>query len=1174
MYMGSVMCFTTTYAQNKAHNKTHKTKHGETMSANLINKSAVAIAITASLTATAFAADKYQKYNFTNQAPVAIKTGTINLEKNNKTPSAWLIKLTAPSLAESAINGKLSKSASTQAVANINKTQNSVMSAIQALSSDIEVISKTRNLTNGIVVKADGKLLSSLLGNSSVSDILPIYDTELDVVASAEYMKGTALVNAGVASGQGIRVAILDTGVDYTHAAMGGPGTAEAWEAAIADPADTPAWPQGNVIGGYDFVNFDPDPIDFDQSHGTHVTHSVLGLAPDADVYMYSVCANFCSGAAQMMALEAAMDPNGDGDIADRVDVINMSLGGDFGTTRGGAVQEMLDKAALLGVVSAISAGNDGPTPFIVGGPSTTKSVMSVGAMTHPTLESNLISSSLNGSEISAGSAGFGPQELDFTDANSTIVYPEANQNGCEAFADDVDFTDQVVLIDRGACTFTSKVLNAQTKGAKFVIIANNVEGGGAIGLGGFDAAITIPSVGISMEDGQIIKDALAAEEALTFSFTSELIKTPGAIASFTSRGPSSDGWLKPEITAPGVSILTAYPGGGDQLSPISGTSFSSPMTAGVMALLKEALPNRTALEIKATLMNSANLDVTMEARTLNPDAALAPISYIGAGLVDAEKAAMLPVAAWDKETKQAALAFGLMNLSGHQAVTKTVTIKNFSAEAKTYSLSLDERYADDAATGAVVFDYPSSVKVPAGGSTEIEVVGHFYPSKLPEWTLDSDLLASPDGTDVLTTLEFDGALQFTDGDESFHLVYHVLPKATASAEVAAVITDEGVKRYVTNTGVVDLEAFAVPLTVEDEVGDSPYLDFQAGSIEVLEVPTSFCASGYSVFTTLTMADGMSSTNIGGFYADIDVDSDGSYDYSAQALPLDAFGYDAPGFTVTFTSSWNWAEQYIGNLYFTPGNNFTTLQSCIEEVGLMPENLGMYDATVRFRIGESQWEFHDDTGLDLATVTGVDFAISDELTMLVDDEGAEVETIAVGEKAQLLMSGDNFVMLSDSGSQALVATPMQEAGVAPVVTADQTFSVDENTENGTVIGMVKATDPDLYTSPVSEYFIQSSTSVAVMMERDGTIKVADSTLLDYDAGLTSITLDVTAIDSVGNVSEAETVVVNVNNLMDEASEQPAPPPVFTGKKSSGGSMGWISLALLPLVWLRRKKVNK
>jgi hypothetical protein len=918
----------------------------------------------------------------------------------------------------------------------------------------------------------------------------------------------------------------------------------------------------------------------------------VLGLAPDAELYVYSVCTSAnCPGIAQIMALEAAMDPNGDGDVADRVDVINMSLGGDFGTTRGGAVQELLDKAALLGVNAAVSAGNDGPTPFIVGGPSTTKNVMSVGAMTHPTNETNVITTTFNDSEIETASAGFGPKTISFTDADYSIVYPEANQNGCTAFADTVDFTGQLVLIDRGTCGFTTKVKNAQLKGAAFVIIANNKENDGAPGLGGEDDSITIPSVGISMEDGLKIKDALKAGGDITFSFGSELVKTPGAIASFTSRGPSSDGWLKPEITAPGVAIMTAYPGGGEELSPIDGTSFSSPMTAGAMALLKEALPNRTALEIKATLMNSANLDVTMEARSLNPDAELAPISFIGAGLVDVEKAANLPVAAWDKNTKQAALAYGLMNLSATDKVTKTVTIKNFTSTAKTYALSLDERYAEDTATGAISFDYPANVTVPAGGSINIDVTLTVDPAKLHEWTLDADSLSSPDGSEALTTLEFDGALLFTDGDENFHLVYHLLPKASAAVEVSSEITDEGVKNYITNTGVVDLEAFAVPLTVEDEVGDSPYLDFQAGSIEVLQVPTKFCSSGYSVFSTFIMADGFASTNIGGFYVDFDIDGDTKFDYSAQVFPLNALEEAPAGMTVAMTTAWDWSTLTVGNMYFTSGNNFVTLQTCIEDMGLTAADLGNPEtkATVRFRIGESQWEFHTDEGLDVATVTDVNFSLFEELAILVDDKGVEVEKLAVGESARVLISSqipketkagkanavqaqsssNSFIMLSDSGSQPLVAK-IAAQGSAPVVTADQNFSVDENAENGTVIGMVKATDPDVFASPVSEYIIQSSTSVAVMMERDGTIKVADSTLLDYDAGLTEITLEVTAIDSQGNISEPETVMIAVNNLKDEPSEQPQPAPV-PPKKPSGGSFGWLTLLLLPLAGLRRRK---
>jgi hypothetical protein len=316
----------------------------------------------------------------------------------------------------------------------------------------------------------------------------------------------------------------------------------------------------------------------------------------------------------------------------------------------------------------------------------------------------------------------------------------------------------------------------------------------------------------------------------------------------------------------------------------------------------------------------------------------------------------------------------------------------------------------------------------------------------------------------------------------------------------------------------------------------------------------------------------MISTMVGGTYADIDMNSDGEFDFSIQSIEFNAFADTNPaGQIVSFTTPWNSFRGSIGNIFFTSGNNFVTMQSCIESLGLVAADLGNIDATVRFRLGESHRNFHDATGVDIALATGVDFAVSNELAMLVDAEGKEVETLAVGESAKILTSGEDFVMLSGSGSHPLVAKPTQEAGVAPTVTPEQTFSVDENTENGTVIGNVLATDPDLFTSPVSEYIIQSSSSVALMMERDGTLKVADSSLLDYDAGLTSITLEVVAIDSQGNVSEAATVIVNVMNLKDEASEQPAPTPAPAPKKSSGGSTGILALLLLPLALLRRRK---
>lgn len=111
----------------------------------------------------------------------------------------------------------------------------------------------------------------------------------------------------------------------------------------------------------------------------------MLAIAPKAEIYAYKVCEKtVCNGVAQIKALETAMDPNGDDDTSDRVSTINMSIGRDFGDIEGSAVQTMITAMTKLGINIVVSAGNDGPVPFIVGGPSTNNSALSVGAMTHP----------------------------------------------------------------------------------------------------------------------------------------------------------------------------------------------------------------------------------------------------------------------------------------------------------------------------------------------------------------------------------------------------------------------------------------------------------------------------------------------------------------------------------------------------------------------------------------------------------------------------------------------------------------------------------------------------------------------------------------------------------------------------------------------------------------------
>ncbi|WP_462174895.1 S8 family serine peptidase [Pseudoalteromonas gelatinilytica] len=1130
------------------------------MSNNLIKRTAVALAVTSAMCASAQAND-FSKYNLAGKKLIKSSAVTKKEQKAHREATSWLVKLNAPAT----INAKTMGAdvASIQAQAKV--AQANVEQAINSMDLPVQVVAKTSTLVSSIVVNGNKQDVAKLLSNSQVEGIYPVYDYELHVADSADYIEATPLVSNGLATGEGVRVAVLDTGIDYTHTAFGGAGTDEAYAAAIADPASVD-WPQGKVLGGYDFINDDADPIDVTTNHGTHVSHSVNGIAPNVDLFVYSVCNSGCPGLAQLLALESAMDPNGDGDMSDRVDVVNMSLGGDYGDIANDAVGLFINQAVKLGTNVVISAGNDGAYPFIVGGPSTTENALSVGAMTHPTGEESVGSGTVNGEEAIVQPASFGPQTaFSYTSDNLELVYPDANQTACEAFADDVDFTGKGVILDRGACNFSAKVYYAQEKGAVFVIIANNTDDGTPAPMGGSEPLVTIPSVGVTFAAGTALK------AGGTFNLTVERLVMSGAIADFTSRGPSMGGLLKPEITAPGVNIMTAHPGLGDGLTGATGTSFSGPITAGAVSLLKEALPERNAFEIKATLMNTANLNVTMEPLAINPDAELAPISYIGAGLVDVNKAANLPVAAWAADTKQAALSFGLVNASETVELTKTVQVKNFSNEDKVYTLSLEQRYADDVERGSFALDYPESITVPAGQTMSFDVTATIDPATLPEWTLTDDNIGSQDATADLTNLELDGALIFSEGsDEAFHLVYHVLPKANAAMSFMPVVTDNGVAHEVTNTGAVALEPVFAPTVMTDDVDEDQRFDLVGASIETFAVSTEICESGFVTLTTLVLNEGITHSYVGGFMADFDMDQDGEYDVTVQNGKLEWFYDVEPGTAITFTHGYGSASGFLDNVYQIIGNNHLTMQSCIEAFGLTAEDMGKASASIRFRTEEETWTpiASGEGDVAMGTYTFTD-ASSDVYAMLVDDAGEVVSSIEPGASATLYNAGEDFMILSDSGSKAYAATPESDSNTPPVV-ADAEFSVNENAENGTVIGTLEATYGADLASPVTEFIVISSTSTAVSVTSSGDVVVMNQDVLDYDAGLTSIELEVVATDRSGNVSESAMVTVTVNNLADEASEQPVVVEE-PKKKSSSGSLAWLTLLAAPFAFMRRRK---
>lgn len=1129
-----------------------------------MKKTLLASAVSLALVGTAHAnIEQLKKANGASLHEIIGTSGQLTLVEDKTIASSWLVVLNAPAASDAMMGGTFDLQRAQSNVETAEILQQKISDQILLSDPDAQIHFSTKNLVAGLVVSASSESLAALKRDPNVLQVLPIYDSELHVAASQEYIRAVQTVQSGKATGEGVRVAVLDTGIDYTHAIFGGEGTPEAYAAASAagNQSIAPAWPIGQVVGGFDFINNDPNPIDpITAGHGTSVAHSVSGIAPNVSLYAYTVCTGGCPGAAQLRALEASMDPNGDGNLEDRVDIINMSLGGQFGSTQSlSGTQFLIQRAATLGTNVVISAGNDGNVPFRIAGPSTTPNALSVGAMTHPEAAVGVFESSvIDGESVAMVAAGFN-QSFDFAfDSTTTpLVVIPGPYTACDPLAEDVDLTGKAVLLSRGVCAFTQKVKVAQERGAAFVIIANSNPGEAPFVAGGSDPEVNTPTIMISKEVGDAIKAKLDAGDVVNFNIRSESKSGAGAIANFTSRGPSMDGLLKPEITAPGVAIDVARVGTSTGTRPVNGTSFSGPITAGAVALLRGALPERNAQEIKATLMNTANLTVHREPIEINPDAQLASISQIGAGLVDVEKAVNSPVAAWVTypeygNTQQAALSFGLQMLDQTSSMTKRVTLKNFSDEAKTYTLRIEDRYEDKTETGALTWNMPETVTVPAKQTVHFDVTLTVDPSKLPEFVLANGLFGQPLVTPMLLDqVEFDGALVFndtaTESDHDLHLVYHVIPRAEAKLALDSEMVNGKVVNRVTNTGVIPVEPFASTLVATSPVNpaingkhDIAAVTFDIGAFEG-------CRSGVALYPTLHLQEGINHLMQGNYAVDLDINNDQVWDYTVNTLLLTRFGPNFaafPGVMVSFTTPYGTLSGNFGDVLHFSGGKQVTLEACLDTVGLTIDDLGS-NITMRARTSSDSFSLFDNFIAD-SVVSSVQLSESPAVSLVKSlpldsdqkkpaalEESNEVEALQPGERAYLLRpEGDNrnFVLLSSQAEAAAVADYSAEFE-QPVVNSELTFTVNENAASGTVIGQLSAATD--FRTVVSEYLVLASSSNAIMIDASGKISVADSSALDYEGGMTKATFAVAALDTAGGVSEPVMVEISINNIPDE-----------------------------------------
>lgn len=554
---------------------------------------------------------------------------------------------------------------------------------------------------------------------SQAADGIAQFDTAL-AMTGADVLQGMGITGAG------IKVGIIDTGVDYDHPSLGGTGT----------PGGTP-FPSPRVKYGYDFVgdayNADPaspgynpvptpdDNPDDCAGHGSHVAGivgangAVKGVAPDVTFGAYRVfgCAGSTEGDIMIAAMERA--------LADGMQVVNQSIGSSFQWPEY-PTAKAADRLVKAGVVMVASIGNSGTSGlYAAGAPGVGKNVIGVASFDNTNVVLSKFTVSPDGQPIGWQQATGAPAApTSGTQPMSRTGTVASTADACTALPPG-SLTGTVALVRRGGCAFYTKAFNAQTAGAAGVVLYNNVAGRISPTVVG-TPPITIPVVSISDTEGALI-DARLASGPVDMTWTADPGTFPnptgGLISSFSSYGLAADLSLKPNIGAPGGLIYSTYPLELGGYATLSGTSMASPHTAGGAALLLQANPKIKASQMRDRMQNSADPKNWQG----NPGLGLLDeVHRQGAGLLDLVGAAQSAVLVQPGE-----LALGE---SQQGPATRTLTFKNSGTTAVTYTLSHSSALATGPNTFTVsAFDTPATVDfgaatvtVPAKGSATVDV--------------------------------------------------------------------------------------------------------------------------------------------------------------------------------------------------------------------------------------------------------------------------------------------------------------------------------------------------------------------------------------------------------------------------------------------------------------------
>jgi subtilisin family serine protease len=635
--------------------------------------------------------------------------------------------------------------AASAAKSRVGQAADRVLGRLHQRGTRVHELFRTANAVPGLAVITDPQAAHVLRELAGSPDVRSVHTIIPKTMMNSSAVQLTRTLHAWQQTGwlgDGMRIGIIDDGIDYTHADFGGPGTREAYTAIDRTTVRPSYFPTRKVVGGYDFVGDDYDgglsglvgaiprpdanPLSCGE-HGSHVAGIAAGFgvngdgspfrgdyqaldpaaldtlrvgpgtAPRAQLYALKIFG--CQGATALTAkaMDWALDPDGDGDFADRLDVVNLSLGSDYGAPDD-PDSLFVRKLASNGVLAVFAAGNGGDLYDIGGAPGNTPEALTVASTRDSAVLRDGAQVTAPGGQLVGGqySEDFtGYDSLDRTAPVFRLADP-ANVDGCQPYSgadaavvagkhvwlewDDNDRTRRCgskVRADHALAANAAGVLLSSTKEQ----FAAGIAGNAGVPMFQFTGPATT-ALRPLVNAGTLGLRLAGKLRASVHTHDPRIIDMPSDFSSRDVRGPA----LKPDVAAPGDTIASARSGSGSGVLVISGTSMASPHVAGIGALVRQAHPDWSVAEVKAAVVNTAAADVHSRDSRQGP---LAAPNRVGAGRVDATAAVTTEVLAMVPEDPgQVSADFGVVEAAGPITMHKSIKVVNKGTAAVRYAVA------------------------------------------------------------------------------------------------------------------------------------------------------------------------------------------------------------------------------------------------------------------------------------------------------------------------------------------------------------------------------------------------------------------------------------------------------------------------------------------------------